>query len=433
MRLFRREQDIAAPDALATEHRPASDPGAGAGRQQSTASYRLWLLTNAPSPYQVELFRAIADGASLAMEVRYMRGADPERLRGYTNVVMRGLAPAVWSDTFRVHPRALREATVGRHDCYVLSGTFASSTFLLCALLLTLRRKPWVMWLERPRPRAYRVAWLGGLFRGSVGRAVRDGVLKLLQSRAHGIICMGTAARQEYAERGAPIERLKVLPYCCDVGRYAEVDAAAVERVRQRHGLHGKRVFLFSGQMIPRKGVDTLIEAFTRVAKSHEDAALVLLGDGPHRADYERMVPEAIRSRVHFAGFLEQAELPPYFNAADAFVFPSRHDGWAVVINEACGAGLPIVTTRQTGAARDLVCEGENGYVLECDDVEGFAAAMRRLLDEPALMQRMGEASRRVIQNYTVEQGAALFERHVRSFVDVEGPGGEPRGREGVS
>ena len=63
---------------------------------------------------------------------------------------MGGIGPLAWRDEVRLHPVALRECAFGRYDCYVLSGLWTSVTFLACAVVLWLRRRPWVLWLERP-------------------------------------------------------------------------------------------------------------------------------------------------------------------------------------------------------------------------------------------------------------------------------------------
>jgi glycosyltransferase involved in cell wall biosynthesis len=192
------------------------------------------------------------------------------------------------------------------------------------------------------------------------------------------------------------------------------VDSERVATVRRRYNLTGKTVVLFSGRMIERKGVDTLIDAFKRVARMRSDVALLLLGDGPKQAEYQSMVPEELRSCIHFAGHVPQNDLPEHFAAADLFVFPSRHDGWGVVINEACAAGLPIVTTRQTGAAYDLVEDGRSGFVLEHDDIDGLVDRLLRLIDDPALREKFGQRSRELVEPYSAENGAGLFIRQLR-------------------
>jgi glycosyltransferase involved in cell wall biosynthesis len=362
----------------------------------------IWLLTNAPSPYQVELLAAIAGSSEVDLAVRYMRG---DKAQTVSNIrVMRGIGPRAWRDEVRLHPLALWECASGRHDCYVLSGLWTSITFLTCALVLWLRSRPWVLWLERPHPDSLTpkpIRWL------------RDRLRRFLLARSSAVLCIGTAARDAYEEMGVPREKLFVLPYCCDTQRFEVADPECAASVRYRYNLTGKTVLLFSGQMIERKGVDTLIEAFKRVGQLRSDVALLLLGGGPKRAVYEHMVPAELRTRVHFAGHVPQNDLPEHFAAADVFVFPSRHDGWGVVINEACAAALPVITTYQTGAAYDLVEDGKSGFLLDHNDVEGFADRMFRLVDEPGLRQNFGQRSRKLVTPFSADKGAALFIRQL--------------------
>jgi glycosyltransferase involved in cell wall biosynthesis len=291
----------------------------------------------------------------------------------------------------------------------MLSGLYTSITFLICAAVLTVRGKPWAAWLERPRVDKYQVRWGRGRIRTPLFRALKRRCLRFLLRRATCVIGMGSAALREYLDMGADRNRLSLLPYCCDVERFAHAADDQVARVRNRYRLAGKTVFLFSGQMIERKGVTVLLRAFERVAERHANVALLLLGDGPAKGDYERSVPGQLRDRVHFAGLLSQPDLPAHFAAADVFVFPSRHDGWGVVLNEACGSRLPIIASRQTGAALDLVEDNGNGFLLDCEDVEGFAAKMRFFVEHVDRIEPFGQRSWELVQPFSTARGAERF------------------------
>lgn len=386
---------------------------------------RIWLLTNVPSPYQVDLMAAVAESSDVHVHVRYMRGDESQLRRqlfpgGSTVRVMLGIGPHSWRDEVRLHPGALWECAVGRFDCYVLSGLWTSITLLACAALLTLRCKPWILWLERPRSDWNGARWMLSSRMPASLLWSRNCIRRALLRRARSVLCIGSAARDAYAALGVPTEKLFVLPYCCDTARFEDVDPQRVGEVRRRYNLDGQTVLLFSGQMIERKGVDMLIEVFSRIARLRRNVALLLLGDGPRLADYERLVPADLRSRVSFAGWIRQAALPEHFAAASIFVFPSRHDGWGVVISEACAAGLPVVTTRQTGAAYDLVEDGRSGFIAERDDPDTFVDRLLPLIDDEDLRQRYGRRSQELVAPFSAANGAAKFIEYVREVLQWE-------------
>ena len=108
--------------------------------------------------------------------------------------------------------------------------------------------------------------------------------------------------------------------------------------------------------------------------------------------------------------------LPQFFAQADVFVLPSRYDGWGVVVNQALGAGLPILVSDQVGAGYDLVREGQNGFVLPVGDVGALASSMQRYVADPSLREAHGTASRKIAADWTPECGA---ERWVRTLKAV--------------
>ena len=110
--------------------------------------------------------------------------------------------------------------------------------------------------------------------------------------------------------------------------------------------------FLFCGQMIARKGVDVLLAAFRQLDSRAE---LLLVGREAELPEMLASLPAEVSRRIRYAGFQAPEALPDYFSQADAFVLPSRYDGWGVVVNQALGAGLPILCSDTVGAGFDLV------------------------------------------------------------------------------
>ena len=153
---------------------------------------------------------------------------------------------------------------------------------------------------------------------------------------------------------------------------------------------------------------------------SVSDACLLLVGDGPERANLERQAQElGVADRVIFAGY--QADPQPYLGAMDCFMLPSRSEGVSVALLEAMGAGVPVVVT-DVGANREVVEDGRCGVILP-DDERHWPEAITSLITDPAAVtQRTQAAQLRVRTRYSLDAtldgyeclyGGTVF-RHVR-------------------
>src|SRR5262249_13334172 len=157
--------------------------------------------------------------------------------------------------------------------------------------------------------------------------------------------------QEDYRAR-FPEPRLFLIPYHCDLAPFMN----APKRSRE----DGNVVFLFCGQMIARKGIDLLFTAFQQLG---ENARLLLVGPEAQLVEFLDPLPPSVRERIENAGFQAPAELPKFFSRADVFILPSRYDGWGVVVNQALGAGMPIICSDMVGAGRDLVEKDVNGLL----------------------------------------------------------------------
>jgi glycosyltransferase involved in cell wall biosynthesis len=109
---------------------------------------------------------------------------------------------------------------------------------------------------------------------------------------------------------------------------------------------------------------------------------------------------------VRFAGFLNQADIPAAYVAADCLVLPSDYgETWGLVVNEAMACGVPALVSDQVGSAVDLVSPGRTGDVFACADVDALARLLGRYAAEPDLLARMGaQARERVRSDYNFDR-----------------------------
>lgn len=229
------------------------------------------------------------------------------------------------------------------------------------------------LWGSDVPPRAW---WRDsyGMIRGRLG-ALRAFDAALVPGRA----------AHDYARRvGFPEERIFQGLYTCDAALFRPVGLA-------RHAPLAPRgwppVFLFVGQFIPRKGLDVLLDAYRRYRRRNAAPwELWCAGAGPLRGLLEG------EAGVRVLDFVAPEECAQLMAQAGALVLPSRMDHWGVVIHEATCAGLPVIASRTSYAAMDLVQEGHNGHTFQAADVEHLARLLGACSDEEAA-RTMGQRS----------------------------------------
>jgi glycosyltransferase involved in cell wall biosynthesis len=174
-------------------------------------------------------------------------------------------------------------------------------------------------------------------------------------------------------------------------------------------------------RMLERKGVQYVLEA---LAESPIAAEVNIVGDGPYLPELRRRA-EALRSPARFHGWLDNRspELRQIYESSGIFVLPSEAENFPIVLLEAMAAGLAIITTEGTGCAEVV---GEAGLLVPVRDSGAIARALKRLVEDSELRQRLGAAARqRIEDNFTWRAVARRYveeyERHARS--DATGRG----------
>lgn len=190
------------------------------------------------------------------------------------------------------------------------------------------------------------------------------------------------------------------------------VDGATV---RASLGLAERPVVVCVSRLMPRKGQDTLVRALPEIRRRVPDAALLLVGGGPHRATLHTLVTEAgLAEHVVITGSVPFATLPAHYAAGDVFAMPcrTRHlgldvEGLGIVYLEASAVGLPVVAGR-SGGAPDAVLPGVTGEVVDGEDVAEVAEVVAGLLADPARRTAYGEAGRDWVQrDWTWDRAAS--------------------------
>lgn len=163
--------------------------------------------------------------------------------------------------------------------------------------------------------------------------------------------------------------------------------------------------FLASARFVEQKNLPMLLKGFAAYYHSGGENAwkLVLLGDGPFRAELEELRRSLdLTDAVVIPGFKQYDVLPAYYGLAGAFVHASTREPWGLVVNEAMAAGLPVVVSNRCGCARDLIVNGKNGFVFNPFNPVELSEMMRRIAAaSPEFLAALGAASQRIIETWS--------------------------------
>lgn len=355
---------------------------------------KIFVLTDIPSPYQTEIFNELA-ASDCTLHVGYLRRTDPARQWNHVRINH----DSTMLDADRVD---LSTVTTLMNGCDLAIFNYYRHPH--AEQLLNARasqRQPWCFWGERP----------GFLKPEWPGRILRQWKLRSLHSSSAPIWGIGQFAIDQYKREFGSSSRMYFnLPYFSNLERF-QLD---------RHS-NGKapteRVFLFSGALTRRKGVDVLARAFCKLVHDMPHVKLRIVGDGPLLQEMQKRVA-LVQSNVTFLGFKDWDDLPSQYALADVLCVPSRYDGWGLVIPEGLAAGLPVIATDQMGAALEFIKNGENGWLCRAGDHEDLLKAMHRAahLSTEELAKYSANA-RDSVCNHTLQNGARRFLQYANEVV----------------
>lgn len=202
-----------------------------------------------------------------------------------------------------------------------------------------------------------------------------------------------------------PASRVTVVELGVDA-RFSPQPPDQIAAVRQRRDLP-RRFALYVGTIEPRKGLDTLLSAWAPVAQSLPDIHLVIAGKPGWYVErlHTQVDKLGLARRVHWTGYVPDADLPALYGAAEVFVFPSRYEGFGLTPLEAMACGVPVVSSN-AAALPEVI--GEAGLLVPPDDVPALAAMLQLALTQPALRAELRARGLGRAREFTWQRTALL-------------------------
>lgn len=363
---------------------------------------KLTFITNIPSPYNLDLFEALASRARLS--VYYYSSIESERLWSLRiesdNYVSKVFKKDIIHHFFQRINRNLyfnfqcvQVAFTNNSEFFVLGGNYFAPNTLLLLLVLRFRRK--------------KVFWYGEKLLSSsstLKNLLKRVLISPINLFTKAIFAVGEGAISSYRSYGykKPIFNT---PYSINNSRFGK-------KSNYKHPEQDKIIFLASGSLIYRKGYDLAIQAFNLLDdRIKSRVEYWILGDGPLLTYLQSLSNPGLT--VRFMGFVEPSDIPKYFNSASAFLLTSRYDGWGVVINEAMAAGLPLIVTNTCGAAEYVSDEG--GFVVNCDADE-ISSKIAYLVSNPKELARFSNYNLQMAQSISSDSVSRRLFEHISKF-----------------
>ena len=210
------------------------------------------------------------------------------------------------------------------------------------------------------------------------------------------------ASSKEYLiHYGAKQDRIILYPY----GSIAEDECLqkpyppeGIAKLRKKLGIEGERVYVSAGFFIERKNFEALIQVFVHMPKDHH---LYLIGEGPLKKEYERLIQQLGLTNVHLLPYMAHEELFRFYRACDVFVFPSHEDIYGHVVIEALSQGLPVFSSKYVNAAKALAGLSPSNALLDFSNPKEAAAILCKPLPDG-----VKEEAIRLAGRYTFESSA---------------------------
>jgi len=270
---------------------------------------------------------------------------------------------------------------------------------------------PVARWLGKPI-----VMKFGGSGVIPLMRRSRTGRLELewLRQWAARLMVLNEGMMEEGVADGFPRQQLTWMPNPVDVSEFRLAQPGEASAWRKQHGipLHAC-VTIYVGRLSSEKGLPGLIRGFSQTARRSPDAMLLLVGDGPQRAELEALAAQLQLGpdRIRFVGRVKVTEVPFWLRSSDVFALTSPSEGFSCALLEAMASGLASVVS-DIPANRQLVDPGIHGLTVPFGDESSIGDALLRLSRDPDVRKSMGEAARsRVVENYSTGRVVERYER----------------------
>ncbi len=343
---------------------------------------RILFVFNHPAPYKVELLRRIAQ--HLDITVIFERHSNSDRNRDFyvnnkldfPHIFIKGL-PLGKENCFST---AIKNHIKNNHYDLIVMNGYSTFAELIAINYLIKKGIPYALYIN------------GGVIRNDFSFKYR--LKKKLISNAFRYYSPSSKADGYLLHYGARKEDIRYYPYATisekEIVTMPLSPSEREQKLKEYNVPTQCPIFISIGQFISRKNMSKLLEIF----KLRPDYHLILVGGGPQKKQYENFIKQNDIHNVTILPFLKRKDLFPLLRACDAMILLSKEDIYGHVINEAFSQGLGVIASDRIVAARTLIKDGENGYIVSLNDDQYILKTMDLIINNSFFNSAIETASK---------------------------------------
>lgn len=220
---------------------------------------------------------------------------------------------------------------------------------------------------------------------------------KILGKFTSKIICVSEEVEKVYKEKlNLPDEKFLVIKNGVDIEYFDNIERKA--ELKQKFKIEEEKVILTGGRLSSEKGIDYFLRAAEKLIKIFPPVKFLIVGEGSEREKLEREVESMnLEEKVIFTGYRD--DLPQIMKISDVVVLSSKWEGLPNLLIEAMACKLPVVATN-VGGCKEIVKEGENGFLVEYGDIENLTEKILYILKNPEMSEKMGKKGYEFIKTH---------------------------------
>ena len=252
-----------------------------------------------------------------------------------------------------------------RQATHIVNGIWLEPSFFMATVFLNIVGANFFIYSEGIDPLKSRTVFK----KISLALLVRP-LAKLLIIKAKGVLAVSEFAVEHFKSLGVKPEKIYRFGYFRNI-----------QKVLLKPQLYPRTKLIFVGQLIERKGIQTLLRAIKLIHEKRTDFHLTIIGKGELEASLKNYIEtNHLQRLVNFQGIIQSQNVTNYISKADLLILPSLFDGWGMVINEALLCDVPVLVSDQCGA-KELIVDNHNGLIFRGNDEQSLSEKLLNYLD----------------------------------------------------